>query len=530
MEKDGKMPGLPTIPATLDKFVHGAVNSFDPAVPGIADQEDNEEEHWLKYKQQTWEPYHGCRSIPNSMSVVDKQATDSAVYSLEDMLKSATLESTVPTFQTKSDVARFTSAVKGNGTDLQAFKAVFQIKHLDVEHFPLNPLLIVAVFGSHEAIEYVHKWRSTAFNWNERIRIESGVLDGVLDEMTDTQATPLYIATFMRRLPTVKSLIKYADEGNLVYCMNNLPLSYSMESVYMTEVGERLKMEYSQLKPAVVPGYKKDMNDSWGKVYVVYSPDIIHSKDLEREGIGLVMLRNPYMVDREAVSVSQNKDAGYGISKQEMGRGRQAIESHSKTLWCNHSNLNIISVSPVRSKRKGAELEQCLCIVLYCSTKGVVPIGENEFPRKLDIAENESISIDVREGYFVFGGYNTGPGTCYHDKLKMGCNIGEVTTQVQNGGGTLGPFVQYDGRLSFLTCAHVLFDVNVSKHVDFTENGNHRVDVVQPAIGSSRPSGTPCGFVQRAIFDARTAKDISIDVAVVEISDINTTTKQWEIC
>lgn len=89
-----------------------------------------------------------------------------------------------------------------------------------------------------------------------------------------------------------------------------------------------------------------------------------------------------------------------------------------------------------------------------------------------------------------------------------------------HGRGTLGPFVKYNGRIGFLTCAHVLFDVFPTKKVDFIhnqQNQHNRVDVCQPAPGSLHPSGSVCGFVQRAIFDPQLPT--SVDVAVVNIDD-----------
>ncbi|OWF47909.1 hypothetical protein KP79_PYT22574 [Mizuhopecten yessoensis] len=99
----------------------------------------------------------------------------------------------------------------------------------------------------------------------------------------------------------------------------------------------------------------------------------------------------------------------------------------------------------------------------------------------------------------------------------MGCNIGVMNQKVPNLGGTLGPFVRYNGNTSFLTCAHVLFDVAQQGTVDFTYDGSNRIDVVQPALDTSMASGAACGFIQRAIFNPRMHP--SIDMAVVTISD-----------
>ncbi|XP_033758068.1 uncharacterized protein LOC117340415 [Pecten maximus] len=326
---------------------------------------------------------------------------------------------------------------------------------------------------------------------------------------TECEPIPGHSGAFSTTLDTPSSVPQQRqDKSNRTFLETFEDVLNSSKD--MAEVGERLKMKYSEQKPAVIPGHMKTDDGSLRKVFVVYSPHVLHASNHEKEGIGLVMLRNPYKVDNEARTVSQNKGKEYTIPKEDMERAKQVIQSHSNTLWCNHSNLNIISVSSVRSKRKGAELEQCLCIVLYCSTKGVVPIGEEEFPRELD-----SVSIDVREGYFELGGYNTLPSSSRHRDLKMGCNIGKITKRIKNGGGSLGPLVNYNDKMSFLTCAHVLFDFN--PQINYSVNAFNRIYVAQPSPGSSTASGDSCGFVQRAIFNPQLPT--GIDVAVVAISD-----------
>ncbi|OWF36758.1 uncharacterized protein LOC110441179 [Mizuhopecten yessoensis] len=410
------------------------------------------------------------------------------------------------------DVAKFTKAVQqGKFEDIGK---LLQNRDFELEPFLVNPLLIVAVFGSPEVVEYIEKCSSIECDWNDNLEIRSGVCDSLLDEMKDRKATPLFVATFLENTATVKSLVKYSDKRNIAYCMKNLHLNKSMEKVYMTEFGERLKIKYSRLKPAVVPGHQKKTDGTWGRVFVIYSRDVLRPDDHVQEGIGLVMLRNPYEVNKEDLIVSNSQKPNRSISEQDNERAKQAIQLYSKKLWCNHINLNIIRVSSVRSC-KGNIVEPEVCVVLCCITKGVVPLGEKEFPTRLAISEDDFIYTDVREGIFTYGGYDTRPSTFRHDYLKMGCDISSISEQ--NFGGTIGPFVNYEGNLSFLTCAHVLFDVGQQHDVDFTDDGIRKINVVQPGMSSSVPSGDPCGFVKRAIFDP--SLDPSIDVAVVTISD-----------
>ncbi|XP_069118036.1 uncharacterized protein [Argopecten irradians] len=408
------------------------------------------------------------------------------------------------------DVTKFVEAVKGKGAKIKDFEKVFQIKDAKLRDL-INPLLIVAAFGSPETIDQVLKWIPRKFNWNERKEIKPGFLGSELDKAKQTDATPMYVATLTKNVPFVKAVLKHADESDMALCMKNLEPRSPMESAYMIELGERLKKEHSKLKPAIIPGHKKEADGTWKRAIVVYSTEILEEKDMKKEDVCLVMLRNPNKVDGEAKIVSQKKE-GKTISKADMDRANKAIEKHSKQLWHDHSNLNIISVSPVRSKNKGAALEPVVCIVLYCSTKGFVPLGEKEFPRKLKLGNSDSIGIDVREGYFELGVYAASPSTAFHQDLKMGCSIGSLMP----GSGTLGPFVNYNGHFCFLTCAHVFFQ-NIN--VDFTETTSNRIDVYQPNSNLPNQTSYPCGNVERAILNPNLAT--SIDVAVVRICDIN---------
>jgi len=96
-----------------------------------------------------------------------------------------------------------------------------------------------------------------------------------------------------------------------------------------------------------------------------------------------------------------------------------------------------------------------------------------------------------------------------------------------NGGGILGPFVTFEGQPGFLTCAHVLFDINSSSFTYDATTSLTNVDVVQPAAGtyslpgnvSKQVANKPCGCVKKAIFYSNATSDVSIDAAVVNITD-----------
>ncbi|XP_021367569.1 uncharacterized protein LOC110459563 [Mizuhopecten yessoensis] len=234
----------------------------------------------------------------------------------------------------------------------------------------------------------------------------------------------------------------------------------------------------------------------------------------------MVMKQNPYAFTKKKVD-DFKKDMK--ISGEDKIRAEKAIARNRDRLWRDHSNLNIIGVSPVIYRSNGANIIQKPCIVLYCSTKGVVPLDEPDFPKQLDIEKDDSIDVDVHEGYFLPGGYSSLPSTSYHDVLKMGCDIGRSTPVGDPPrflGGTLGPFVKFNNKIGFLTCAHVLFGIaNPTTTLDYKYDVNNKIEVVQPSSDTTTVNGPPkpCGHVKRAIFNPEL--NPSIDAAVVELTD-----------
>lgn len=98
------------------------------------------------------------------------------------------------------------------------------------------------------------------------------------------------------------------------------------------------------------------------------------------------------------------------------------IQNIAESLFKYHSNLECVSASYYRLKGIGKENKRLpeLCIVLYCSCKGVVPLHEKEFPTDI-----EGIKTDVREGFFYLFGNDHLYKTSTDDlnPLMMGANI-----------------------------------------------------------------------------------------------------------
>lgn len=186
------------------------------------------------------------------------------------------------------------------------------------------------------------------------------------------------------------------------------------------------------------------------------------------------------------------------LSRVDKKRMFKVINRNSEELMKKHSNLNIMSVSPVISHKYGFEFETSGCIVIYCSEKGKIPPGEQEFPSQLD-----NIHVDIREGscsLFTAAGPKE-----HNDPLRTGINIGGMD---MSGNGTLGPFVveaKNKKTVGFLTCQHVFSSSTIGS------------SVTQPSVN---PEGK-CGEIRsmsNAVVDYD-GKPTSVDAAYVALSN-----------
>ncbi|XP_021359652.1 uncharacterized protein LOC110454473 [Mizuhopecten yessoensis] len=380
----------------------------------------------------------------------------------------------------------------------------------------------VAVYGTAKMVELMQNWNG--IKWDEQYTFFGNRFGDSPEVIPVEKATALYIATFFDRTEVAESLVQCAGEDNIRCCFQNIQLSNKMEQVFMLELAKRLTQKHCDLQPAVVPGHQHDGDNIRLRVFVVYSPAVVQASEYNFNGLASVKLRNPYVIKKAAFF---EPDIETKSCDKVIDKTKKAITIHRQVLWKKHSNLNIITGSHIKYRRNGSDIEKRHCVVLYCSTKGVIPLGEERFPRRLYIDKDDYIDVDVREGFFEQSKYITQPSTWPHPTLKMGCNIGRLTPQynpqgnlLPNLGGTLGPYVRYNGSLGFLTCAHVLFDIPSPTYtLNFTPSLAHSVEVVQPSTDATQfQGGVACGVVERAIFDP--TRTPSVDAAVVRLTDI----------
>lgn len=192
-------------------------------------------------------------------------------------------------------------------------------------------------------------------------------------------------------------------------------------------------------------------------------------------------------IDSEAVTISNLLSTKYTNS---YSLKADLSQYEVETVFNCHSNITLICPSVLKSKSfsKVHDVQERICIQLYCTKKGIIPLGEDHFPRLIN-----GIPTDVIDG-------NIGLMT----KLRIGDQIGPTTSI-----GTLGGFVAYYGFNCFLTCAHVMYDVQALLSDDFALLPEAK------AYCHSVQGLVDCGKVIRILFDHDDKLKTSIDAALV---------------
>jgi hypothetical protein len=190
------------------------------------------------------------------------------------------------------------------------------------------------------------------------------------------------------------------------------------------------------------------------------------------------------------------------------------IKACTDSLMRKHSNLEAISISLGKAKKKILDTRNGPCIVLFVRLKSFIPYNEEEFPAELfnPNCPNIKFTVDVREGFYSpLADYRSEHAQT--ETLVMGCSIG---CEGFISSGSLGPFVEWKTdkgilKTGFLTASHVFCLPNELCPLPY---------VVQPASmdeyndvhGRNPPKDKTCGKVAAVEFSEE------IDAAVVEIT------------
>lgn len=176
-------------------------------------------------------------------------------------------------------------------------------------------------------------------------------------------------------------------------------------------------------------------------------------------------------------------------------------EKKMSDLFKNHSNITLLNISNVRSQGFGTSsfrVKKTPTLVIHCHVKGVIPFGEDIFPEQVS-----GFQVDVREG------------TC--NLAVQGLRMSEnISADGCAKFGTLGGFVDLQnppGR-AFLTCAHVVLPRNTLQNQVAKEYVRKR-----EIIRVFDKEKNEIGKITKAVFDPGQPANVSVDAALVEITD-----------
>ncbi|XP_069106951.1 uncharacterized protein [Argopecten irradians] len=257
--------------------------------------------------------------------------------------------------------------------------------------------IVTAAIGSVEMMELIAKQPNTKWDSELDIRKYASAIDlpGILEGMV----TPLYIAASLDRTHVVRLLLKYSSNENIKRCFwKSPPLTETMKQVFTKEVVvKQLEEKYLKLDPIVITGHRAE-DKKHAPCHIVYS-ERVNWISYERDLLGCeVEIRNPYAFS-EKCSITYNRktitNTTKTLSDEDIKKAKKALSLHQTTLWEQHSNLNIITVSPVKRRRNGQDDIKKPCIVLYCTTKEFIPHGPCGHVHRAIFNPSLDPSIDV---------------------------------------------------------------------------------------------------------------------------------------
>ncbi|CAG2241210.1 unnamed protein product [Mytilus edulis] len=182
---------------------------------------------------------------------------------------------------------------------------------------------------------------------------------------------------------------------------------------------------------------------------------------------------------------------------------KQITGLSARDLFAKHSKLPLISKSSFQ--QRGIEKQ---CVNLFCKVKGILPVGENRFPKIFC-----GLPTKVVQG-----------SPAFMSKLRVGDMIG--TDEFKRG--ILGGFVKVRGDTAFLTCLHIFLNAEELAANKISLNDNKALLVkCYPAFETSDASTSPsfiCGKIRDIAFKTDNPESTSIDAALIKVK------KKIEVC
>lgn len=233
-----------------------------------------------------------------------------------------------------------------------------------------------------------------------------------------------------------------------------------------------------------------------------------------KENIEFVIVSKPSPKIQEIEMLRATEMAAPDIDKSERDYLKQIIQSQSKKIYAQYSNVIGIRISKVSCN--GDTIENRPCIVLYCLDKTLIPFGENALPKTL-----AGLDCDIREDFFMLGicRYCSSPNS-----PEPGCSIGIPS---DNFSGSVGFLYKSEVTFEsgFLTASHVAIkrfeelygsDMSVPCFNFFYFRKRH--PVVHPSFSDNNNRNNEVGYVVKSYFgNFKLAKGLTgLDFAVVQ--------------
>ncbi|KAJ8311557.1 hypothetical protein KUTeg_010912 [Tegillarca granosa] len=407
----------------------------------------------------------------------------------------------------------FTESCRGNISGIRYFLDVKRANINDKDGLVgLSPLHLAAINGHYRVVDFLLNREA-----DPNVKADSACYPYLLEYTKDDlnlyfgdckDASALRLAILFDQDLCVKILLKKGWKMSieeLSICTKISERNKKIEQIFLQYLADNIIQKYSDLKFEVRFCYKPGPPNE--RIIMCYTNDVYDVINDNYLGV-TIRIQNPNIIDDEDSIIFETEPTNnYIIDQKTLSLMEKVIQCNGDRLFESHSNLNIITVSAATLSKKGG-VTKGPCIVLYCTTKDVIPLNEEPFPHFL-YWNQEKVVTDIREGYFSLcpGGVAERD---WNNPLRSGASIGIRGDESQEA--TMGPFVQLrDGSLGFITCAH-LFN---------TVQNDLKTFVVQPSYTVLSTDGVTkedkdCGFLVRKIFEPR--REVSIDAAVVKIT------------
>lgn len=205
-----------------------------------------------------------------------------------------------------------------------------------------------------------------------------------------------------------------------------------------------------------------------------------------------------YSIDEDVYVHCTNSDKNKSNTHLHFADNKQITGLSAQNLFVQHSKLTLICKSSFL--QRGIEKQ---CVHLFCKVKGLIPAGENPFPKLLC-----SLPTKVLEG---------------SPDLMTNLRVGDMIGTDEFKKGTLGGFVKVRGDKAFLTCLHVFLSPQklAADHISLDDDKPWYVKCYPASVShaASSTSSFICGRIRDIAFETNKCESTSIDAALINLQE-----------